>query len=198
MKKALALVLAALLTLSGCSQTDTIYANFRAVEDLQLVQTFGFDWEDGEITVTVSSGEETDKLPSSLLSASAPDIPQAIEKLQDWSAREDLFFAHIRYVLVGEEAARHGLETLLDWFERGIQTRLDLPIFVVEGGTARELISGSSDKLYKLMELFIEKGILSDWFLYCDTAFRISPPLTITNDEIADCVALITECLNDL
>ena len=31
MKKALALVLAALLTLSGCSQTDTIYANFRAV-----------------------------------------------------------------------------------------------------------------------------------------------------------------------
>ena len=57
---------------------------------------------------------------------------------------------------------------------------------------------GSSDKLYKLMDLFIEKGILSDWFLYCDTAFRISPPLTITNDEIADCVALITECLNDL
>lgn len=155
MKKALALVLAALLILSGCSQTDTIYANFRAVEDLQLVQTFGFDWEDGEITVTVSSGEETDKLPSSLLSASAPDIPQAIEKLQDWSAREDLFFAHIRYVLVGEEAARHGLETLLDWFERGIQTRLDLPIFVVEGGTARELISGSSDKLYEITAVLL-------------------------------------------
>ena len=57
---------------------------------------------------------------------------------------------------------------------------------------------GSSEKLYKLMDLFIEKGILSDWFLYCDTAFRISPPLTITNDEIVDCVALITDCLNNL
>ena len=57
---------------------------------------------------------------------------------------------------------------------------------------------GSSEKLYKLMDLFIEKGILSDWFLYCDTAFRISPPLTITTDEITDCVALITECLNNL
>ena len=57
---------------------------------------------------------------------------------------------------------------------------------------------GSSEKLYKLMDLFIEKGILSDWFLYCDTAFRISPPLTITNDEIVDCVAVITDCLNNL
>jgi len=155
MKKTLAFILAALLTLSGCSPTGSVYANFRAVEDLQLVQTFGFDWEDGEITITVSSGEETEKLPSSLLSASAPDIPQAIELLQDWSAREDLFFAHIRYVLVGEEAARHGLETLLDWFERGIQTRLDLPVFVVEGGTARELISGSADKLYEITAVLL-------------------------------------------
>ena len=57
---------------------------------------------------------------------------------------------------------------------------------------------GSSEKLYKIMDKFIEKGILSDWFLYCDTAFRISPPLTITTDEITDCVALITECLNNL
>ena len=30
------------------------------------------------------------------------------------------------------------------------------------------------------MELFKEAGILSDWFLFCDTAFRISPPLTIS------------------
>ena len=45
------LLLAALLTLSGCSRTGSVYANFRAVEDLQLVQTFGFDWKDGEITI---------------------------------------------------------------------------------------------------------------------------------------------------
>ena len=37
---------------------------------------------------------------------------------------------------------------------------------------------GSSEKMYRMMELFKENGILSDWFLYCDTAFRISPPLT--------------------
>ena len=57
---------------------------------------------------------------------------------------------------------------------------------------------GSSEKLYKIMDLFIERGVLSDWFLYCDTAFRISPPLVITDDEIHRCVEIIVNCLNDL
>ncbi|MBQ9137483.1 MAG: aspartate aminotransferase family protein [Alistipes sp.] len=57
---------------------------------------------------------------------------------------------------------------------------------------------GSSEKLYKIMELFIERGILSDWFLYCDTAFRISPPLVMTDEQIEECAELIVECLNDL
>lgn len=54
---------------------------------------------------------------------------------------------------------------------------------------------GESAKLYRTMERFKEAGILSDWFLYCDTAFRISPPLTITDDEVRDSARLIRECL---
>ncbi len=57
---------------------------------------------------------------------------------------------------------------------------------------------GESAKLYRLMDHFIEEGILSDWFLYCDTAFRISPPLVITDDEIRNCVVLIRKCLDRL
>ena len=55
---------------------------------------------------------------------------------------------------------------------------------------------GASKKLYRLMELFIEEGILSDWFLFCDTAFRISPPLVISDDEIRDSVRIIRKCLD--
>ena len=47
-------------------------------------------------------------------------------------------------------------------------------------------------------ELFKEAGILSDWFLFCDTAFRISPPLTISEEEVRDSAALIRECLDRL
>ena len=57
---------------------------------------------------------------------------------------------------------------------------------------------GSSDRLYRIMELFKEAGILSDWFLFCDTAFRISPPLTISEEEVRDSAALIRECLDRL
>ena len=32
---------------------------------------------------------------------------------------------------------------------------------------------------------FIEKGLITDWFLYCDNAMRISPPLNISEEEIA-------------
>ena len=55
---------------------------------------------------------------------------------------------------------------------------------------------GESAALYRTMERFKETGILSDWFLYCDTAFRISPPLTITDDEIRDSVRLIRAALD--
>lgn len=57
---------------------------------------------------------------------------------------------------------------------------------------------GESEKLYKIMDLFIEEGIMSDWFLYCDTAFRISAPLVIADEEIRDSVRIIRNCLDRL
>ncbi len=57
---------------------------------------------------------------------------------------------------------------------------------------------GSSEKMFHMMELFAEEGILSDWFLYCDTAFRISPPLIISDEQIRDSAAIIRRCLDKL
>lgn len=55
---------------------------------------------------------------------------------------------------------------------------------------------GCPERLYRIMELFKDAGILSDWFLYCDTAFRISPPLTISEEEVRESAALIVKCLD--
>lgn len=57
---------------------------------------------------------------------------------------------------------------------------------------------GRSEYLYRLMEIFKEEGIMSDWFLYCDTAFRISPPLTISEPEIEECCQIILRSLDRL
>ena len=57
---------------------------------------------------------------------------------------------------------------------------------------------GSEERLFKVMELFKEEGIMSDWFLYCATAFRISPPLVISDDEIRESVEIIRRVLDRL
>ncbi|MCD8072586.1 MAG: aspartate aminotransferase family protein [Alistipes sp.] len=57
---------------------------------------------------------------------------------------------------------------------------------------------GSSEKMYALLERFKDVGILSDWFLFCDTAFRISPPLTITDAEIRESVSLLISALDNI
>lgn len=57
---------------------------------------------------------------------------------------------------------------------------------------------GESAKLYSVIELFKEEGILSDWFLFCDTAFRISPPLTISEEQVRESSAIILRCLDRL
>ena len=57
---------------------------------------------------------------------------------------------------------------------------------------------GDSSKMYRIMELFKEHGILSDWFLFCDTAFRISPPLTISEQEIRESSQIVLDCLDRL
>ena len=57
---------------------------------------------------------------------------------------------------------------------------------------------GKSEYLYRLMEIFKQEGIMSDWFLYYDTAFRISPPLTISESEIEECCQIIRRSLDRL
>jgi acetylornithine/succinyldiaminopimelate/putrescine aminotransferase len=51
---------------------------------------------------------------------------------------------------------------------------------------------GDADKIRRFMKMAIENGIVSDSFLFHETAFRVSPPLPITNDQILDiCSRLI-------
>ncbi len=57
---------------------------------------------------------------------------------------------------------------------------------------------GDAARMYRLMELFRERDILSDWFLFCDTAFRISPPLVISEEEIRESCRIIISCLDEL
>lgn len=54
---------------------------------------------------------------------------------------------------------------------------------------------GSFDILKPVIDKAIELGVVTDWFLYCDDAMRIAPPLTITDDEIKEaCDIILKAC----
>jgi acetylornithine/succinyldiaminopimelate/putrescine aminotransferase len=57
---------------------------------------------------------------------------------------------------------------------------------------------GSFSKVQKIVKFGLEMGFLTDWFLFCDTAFRISPPLIITEEEIDAVSRIILEALDRL
>lgn len=57
---------------------------------------------------------------------------------------------------------------------------------------------GSSERMYAAVRGLTAAGYLTDWFLFCDTAFRISPPLTITADEVTACCRDIRRVLDAL
>lgn len=57
---------------------------------------------------------------------------------------------------------------------------------------------GSFKKVQEFIHLGIEIGFVTDWFLFCDTAFRIAPPLIISDDEIEDACKLIIKALDRL
>ena len=48
----------------------------------------------------------------------------------------------------------------------------------------------------QVIDRCIGHGIITDWFLHCDNAMRIAPPLIITDDEIEKACGIIIESIN--
>ncbi len=57
---------------------------------------------------------------------------------------------------------------------------------------------GTSERMFAMVAMLKAAGYMTDWFLFCDTAFRISPPLTITQEEVAKACEDILDCLDRL
>ncbi len=50
----------------------------------------------------------------------------------------------------------------------------------------------------RVIKACIEAGVISDWFLFCPTAMRIAPPLTISNQELLSALETIISVLVEI
>lgn len=57
---------------------------------------------------------------------------------------------------------------------------------------------GDEATVQRLIADFVDKGLLPDTFLWRETAFRIAPPLIITEEQIRQTAQTIRECLDRL
>jgi acetylornithine/succinyldiaminopimelate/putrescine aminotransferase len=57
---------------------------------------------------------------------------------------------------------------------------------------------GAFEKVLTFIKYALEEGVITDWFLFCNTAVRIAPPLTITNDQIREVCSSLLRVLNRL
>ncbi len=49
------------------------------------------------------------------------------------------------------------------------------------------------DQVYQVSNYCASKGLIIDWYLHCETALRIAPPLTISEEEIIQSCKIIKE-----
>ncbi len=56
----------------------------------------------------------------------------------------------------------------------------------------------SFEKVQKVIKLCLEKGLITDWFLFNDRSIRIAPPLIITEAEIEKACVILLEGLDGL
>ena len=131
-------LLALPLLLSGCAG---IYANTREVEELLVIQTMGLDDDPAGVRLTLASGAGVHAEGAPLrLEGRGPSITTAIERVRSLANEEDLFCAHIGHVLIGEEAAKKGLDPALAYICRSPDLRLSVPLYVLRGGEAAQAV----------------------------------------------------------
>lgn len=130
------------LALGGCSSST--YQEMREIENFEIVQTVGVDYEDGLYTVTAATGTSPGGQVTVLTSESVT-LARAMQRMQNYSTKKYIFFGHTANYLVGEAAAEHDLSVCLEYVERGFDMRLDTNIFIVRGGSAKDAIAKASE-----------------------------------------------------
>ncbi|MBK6950656.1 MAG: aspartate aminotransferase family protein [Crocinitomicaceae bacterium] len=87
------------------------------------------------------------------------------------------------------ETKGHILETMLKQNNEIVEIRRAGLLFAIE--------LKSAERVQQIVERCLEKGLIGFWFLSCPDSFRLSPPLSITVDEIELAGNIILEALRE-
>ena len=144
MKRGLSLliIICMLLSLSGCSG---IYSNFRELERLLVIQNMGIDFAEEGVGISLASGAKSDGSSPVRLFSTGVSVTSAVAHILSYSQEQELFLSHTSHVVLGEEAAKNGINGYLSYICRSPNLRTDIPLYIVKGGTAQEAVMQVGD-----------------------------------------------------
>ncbi|MGN0981695.1 MAG: Ger(x)C family spore germination C-terminal domain-containing protein [Candidatus Limivicinus sp.] len=137
----LLIIICVLPTLSSCS----VYANYREIQQLMVVQTMGIDREKGAVQVSMAAAAEASGGGPKRMTAQGATITAAIDRAYKLSYEEEVFFSHVNNLLVGEAAAEEGLEDFLGFICQSPAMRIDIPLYIVRDDTASRAVMEVGD-----------------------------------------------------
>lgn len=146
----LLIIICSLPSLSGCG---SIYSNYREIQQLMVVQTMGIDREKGGVQVSMAAAAEASGGGPRRMSAQGSTITAAIDRAYKLSYEEEIFFSHVNHLLVGEAAAEEGLDAFLDYVSQSPTMRIDIPLYIVRGGTANQAVMEVGDSSKGISEV---------------------------------------------
>ncbi|MCM3630598.1 Ger(x)C family spore germination protein [Paenibacillus glycanilyticus] len=137
-----------LLLLTGCWSR-------RELNELLIVLGMGIDWEDGHYLVSyqvvnpseISNQQKRgDRPPSTLFQGRGRTLFEAARSVTTEAPRK-VYLGHLQIYVIGEEAARRGINELIDVSARDNETRMDFNIIIAKGTKAENVL-----KLYTPVE----------------------------------------------
>lgn len=163
MKKAISLLLALSLvpTLCGCG---SIYSNYQKVENLLVIQTLGIDYVPSGVDITLASASNSSRGEGpTILNGGGESISVALERIKSRSNEQALFYSHIHSVVLGEAAAEAGIDDYLTYICRSPYVRVNVPLYIMKGCTAKDAVQGVGSGSVGISELLltIEDNLVS-------------------------------------
>ncbi|WP_342543919.1 Ger(x)C family spore germination protein [Lysinibacillus sp. FSL W7-1291] len=136
------LLLSVILLLGGCW-------NKRELNELAIVTAVGVDKSDELVEISVqivnpsqvASNKATSfQVPVFTYHAKGKSLFDAIRKLTTLTPRKP-YYAHAQIIIIGEEMAKEGMNSILDLFQRDAEGRSEFNIIVTQESTAQEILS---------------------------------------------------------
>ena len=154
MKKLFAynIIIVACFILTGCA--GSIYSQYREIEQMRVIQVMGIDDEDGSVGLSLASaGSKNSSSVPAILSSSGSSISTALQRIRNFSCEDSLFCAHVGHILIGDAAARQGIEHILSYICHSSEIRVDLPVYILINSTAKYAMDGAGNEQKGIAEI---------------------------------------------